>query len=225
MYGPPKSGKTTFLSTLGEHPLVIDFDDGLLTLQELSINYLQPRTWEEVLALVSDIRSGKLRNKVEYDHIIWDSHTLFYMTVICTSVLALSGHKTMSQPEWGMANDRAKLVYDQLIKARTEQHFHVSLTCHEKVEKDETTGMIVGGIATTPGLQNLLPAMFDEFYYCKPSIQLGAQGKTASYRVHTLPEGMFPAGTRSRGKLLPVENANLGEIYRKIITRKPEGGK
>ena len=223
VYGPPKAGKTTFASSLGDAPLVIDFDDGLLTLKDLGVNYLQPRTWEELLVVVSDTRSGKLRERVPFDHIIWDSHTLFYSLII-QSVLKLTGHSTMTQPDWGLANDRAKLVYDQLIKARTDQKYHFTLTCHEKIDKDDVTGLISGGIATTPALQNLLPAMFDELYYIKPSIKMGAQGKSAVYQLHTLPEGMFPAGTRSRGKLLPIEAADLGAIYRKIIAEK-QGGK
>lgn len=224
-YGPPKGGKTTLLSTLGKAPLVVDFDDGLLVLKDLGVNYVQPRKWEEVLELVSGIRSGKLREKVQYDHIIWDSHTMFYDTIVVPSVLALSKHTTMSQPDWGMANERAKLVYDQLIKARTEQQYHFSLTCHEKIDKDEVSGIILGGVAATPELRTKLPAMFDELYYVKPLIQQGTQGKTAVYRVHTLPEGMFPAGTRSRMRLAAVEAANLSDIYNKIIADKPQGGK
>lgn len=220
VYGPPKSGKTTFCTSLGDHPLVVDFDDGLLTLKELGINYVQPRTWEEVLELVSSLRSGKMRDKVQYDHVIWDSHTLFYATVIIPAVLKLSGHTTLTQPDWGMCNDRVKLVYDQLIKARSVQQFHFSLTCHEKIDKDDVSGLIVGGISATPALRDLLPAMVDELYYIKPLISGAGPNKTGVYKIHTLTEGMFPAGTRTRGKLLPVENADLGAIYKKIVGEK-----
>jgi len=226
VYGPPKSGKTTFCTTLGEAPLVVDFDDGLLTLKDLGVNYVQPRTWEEVLELVSALRSGKLRERVEYDHVIWDSHTMFYNTILIPSVLKLSGRTTLTQPEWGMCNDRAKLIYDQLIKSRTAQRFHFSLTCHEKIDKDEVTGMIVGGISATPALRELLPAMVDEFYYIKPHITGSGVNKTGTYKVHTLTEGMFPAGTRTKGKLSPVEDADLGAIYRKITSAAgAKGGK
>jgi hypothetical protein len=216
-YGPPKSGKTTFAASLGEKPMVVDFDDGVLSLKELGVNYVQPRTWEEVLELVANIRSGQLRKTVDYDHIIWDSHTFFYM-IVMEGVLRLSNRKQPQIQDWGLANDRVKLVYDQLVKTRAQQRFHFTIVCHERTDKDENTGIILGGINATPQLMAMLPGMFDELYYLTAKATAGSDGKLFVKRsLYTVSSGLFPAGTRSAGKLESIEVPDFKAIYAKII--------
>jgi len=218
LYGASKSGKTSLAATLGDKPLVIDFDEGLLTLRELRVNYLQPRTWEEVLELTTLVRSGKLREKVDFDHLIWDSHTFFYALVM-EGVLRISKRAQPQIQDWGLANERVKLVYEQLRRARSDQKYHFTLVCHERTDKDENTGRIVGGINATPALMAVVPAMFDEMYYL--AVSAGPQN-TVKRGVWTVQNGFFPAGSRSRGRLLPVEEPDLRQIYGKIIS---QGGK
>jgi len=210
-YGPPKCGKTSFAATLGEHPLFIDYDDGMLTLRELGVNYIQPRTWEEILELTTLIRGGKLREKVEYDHIIVDSLAFMY-SVVMEGVLKIAKRTTPQIQDWGLANERTKMIVDYLLKARHEQHYHFTLICHEKVDKDEERGKIIGGIGATPALMNVLPAMFDEMYY----ITVQQMGTTVKRVVNTVQSGFFPAGTRSGAKLLAAEEPNLKKMYDKI---------
>jgi len=217
VYGPPKSGKTTFAASLGEKPMVVDFDDGVLSLKELGVNYVQPRTWEDVLELTANIRSGQLRKTVDYDHVIWDSHTFFYM-VIMEGVLRLSKRTQPQIQDWGLANDRAKLIYDQLVKARTAQRYHFTIVCHERTDKDENTGRVIGGINATPALMAMLPGMFDELYYLTAQASTGGDGKLHVKRsLYTVSSGLFPAGTRSAGKLASIEEADFNAIYQKII--------
>lgn len=214
VYGPPKCGKTTFAATLGEQPLIIDFDDGILSLKELGVNYVQPRTWEEILELVTLIRGGKLREKLVYDHIIVDSLAFMY-GVVMEGVLKIAKRTTPQIQDWGLANERTKMVVDYLLKARTEQHYHFTLIAHEKIDKDEERGKIIGGIGATPGLMNVLPAMFDEFYY----ITVQQVGQTVKRVINTVQAGFFPAGTRSAGKLLNAEEPNMQKLYNKIMGR------
>jgi hypothetical protein len=217
VYGPPKSGKTTFAASLGEKPMVVDFDDGVLSLKELGVNYVQPRTWEDVLELVATIRSGGLRKTVDYDHIIWDSHTFFY-SIVMEGVLRLSKRTQAQIQDWGLANDRVKLIYDQLVKTRAAQQFHFSVVCHERTDKDENTGMVIGGINATPALMAMLPGMFDELYYLTAKAAAGSDGKLQVKRsLYTVSSGLFPAGTRSAGKLESIEVPNFTAIYQKII--------
>lgn len=213
LYGPPKSGKTTFAAGLGK-PLIVDFDDGVLSLRDLGVPYVQPRSWEEVLSLTTDIRSGKLREKgeVEYNHVVWDAHSSFY-TVVMKAVLRLSKRMQPQIQDWGLANDRAKLIYDQMLKCRVDQQFHFTLICHEKVDKDESTGRLVGGINATPALANLVPAMFDEMYLLQTSV---GPNNAVKRGIWTVQNGFYPAGTRSAGRLAPVEDADFAAIYNKI---------
>lgn len=212
MYGPPKVGKTRLAATLGEKPLFIDFDDGMLTLREMGVNFIQPRSWEEILELVTLIRNGKLREQVDFDTIVFDSLSFMY-TIVMEGVLKL-GKRTIPQiQDWGLANERVKMIVDYLVKARNEQRYHFILTCHEKVDKDEERGRIIGGIGSTPALMNILPAMFDELYYL--SVSQGPNN-TVKRSVNTVQTSFFPAGSRSSGKLLPVEEADLNKIYQKI---------
>lgn len=213
LYGPPKSGKTKLASTLGEKTLFLDYDDGMLTLKELGVNYIQPRTWEEILEITTLIRGGKLREKVEYDHIIVDSLAFMY-NIVMEGVLKIAKRVTPQIQDWGLANERTKMIVDYLLKARHEQHYHFTLICHEKVDKDEERGKIIGGIGATPSLMNTLPAMFDEMYYLSVS---PGPNNTVKRTVNTVQSGFFPAGTRSAGKLLPAEEANLSAIYKKIM--------
>ena len=215
-YGPPKSGKTTFAASLGDEPLVVDFDDGVLSLKELGVNYLQPRSWEEVLELTANIRSGGLRKTVSYDHIIWDSHTFFYM-IVMEAVLRISRRPQPQIQDWGLANDRVKLIFDQLVKCRAQQQFHFTVVCHERTDKDDNTGRIIGGINATPALMALLPGMFDELYYIVARAGADSTGKLVVKRsIYTVPDGLFPAGTRSAGKLQSIEETNFKTIYTKI---------
>jgi len=217
VYGPPKSGKTTFAASLGEKPMVVDFDEGVLSLMELGVNYVQPRTWEDVLELTANIRSGQLRKTVEYDHIVWDSHTFFYM-IVMEGVLRISKRTQAQIQDWGLANDRVKLIYDQLVKSRVQQRFHFTIVCHERTDKDENTGRVMGGINATPALMAMLPGMFDELYYLTTRTSTGSDGKLAIKRsLYTVPDGLFPAGTRSAGKLLSIEEPNFNAIYQKIV--------
>lgn len=212
MYGPPKCGKTSLASTLGANPLFIDFDDGMLTLKELGVNYIQPRTWEEILELTTLIRGGKLREKVQYDHIIVDSLAFMY-SVIMDGVLKIAKRPTPQIQDWGLANERTKMMIDYLLKARHEQHYHFTLTCHEKIDRDEERGKIIGGIGATPALMNVLPAMFDEMYY----LTVSTAGTVVKRTVNTVQSGFFPAGTRSAGRLLAAEEPNLNKMYNKIM--------
>jgi hypothetical protein len=193
--------------------LVIDFDDGVLSLRELGVNYVQPRTWEEILELVTLIRGGKLREKLVYDHVIVDSLAFMY-GVVMEGVLKIAKRQTPQIQDWGLANERTKMVIDYLLKARTEQCYHVTLIAHEKIDKDEERGKIVGGIGATPGLMNVLPAMFDEFYYITVS---QGPNQTVKRVINTVQSGFFPAGTRSAGKLLSAEEPNMQKMYNKIM--------
>jgi hypothetical protein len=216
LYGPPKSGKTTFAAGLGK-PLVVDFDDGLLSLRDHGVPFVQPRTWEEVLNLATELRNGKFDEKVDFNHVIWDSHSMFY-GVVMEGVLRISKRPQPQLQDWGLANDRCKMVYDQLVKCRVERKFHFTVVCHEKVDKDDTTGRLVGGINATPALMAIVPAMFDEMYYLTTNVGTGPGGKTEVKRsVWTVQNGFFPAGTRSAGRLLPTEEANFFSIYNKIV--------
>ena len=139
-------------------------------------------------------------------HTVLDSLTTF-QDVIREFIMVLSGHVTMSMPDWGLAIDKVIEVVD----SAQGTGFDFIMTCHIQADKDEYTGKIVEmPLIFGKQLPNKLLIRFDDI------IMAGSERGTKGQEFFwcPVPIGLLQGiGTRSFDDLPMRVEPNFAKLY------------
>ena len=201
-YAPAGFGKTTLCAT-APTPLIISAENGLLSIKEHNIPYIEVQDMQdfrEAFAFVSQSEDA-----AQFQTICIDS-----ISDIAESALS-AFKKTQKDPRqaYGMLNDE---LDQELKKWRHLNSKHVYITC-----KQELIQIGEGGAQYAPSmpgkqLPQQMPYWGDELFALR--IVNDDQGKQGRW-LQTQPDMQYYAKDRS-GKLQPFEEPNLTNIFNKI---------
>lgn len=216
IYGPSQSGKTRYLGT---HPKLYVFNfEGkniiTMTYAGQDAEYDDFTSYEQVLAKIVELKktcgsSARPMPDAPYQTIGLDSITRMY-DVVMEAVLRLSGREVPQIQDWGLAHERTKLI----IKALRELPCHLVVTALQGYDKDEATGVMVGGISMPGKMMSEIPPLFNFFGRMIVEPGKGAEGRPR-YWLSTTPTTIFPAGDKT-GRLDPREYPDFTNIWEKI---------
>jgi len=199
IYGPPKTGKTSFLATLPA-PLVVSMDeDGMTSLRSKQVDFVEPATWLELSSIVSNIEptikdgSFRYRDKV-YSSLAFDP--LNRMQDLVYASIQKPG-KTLTLPDRGFGNDKLTAMFRKLCS----MDIHVVFTCLERFDKDEHTGRVKVTFDISPALGRRFPAIPSFIWHTNAEPQ--GSGVT-KYTISTQNESYYEAGGRYGDKAPPL---------------------
>lgn len=227
IFGEYGIGKTSLLNTLTEPTLCLDFEAGLLSVQDCKADTVKINTWDDARELVciicgADEASSRMYSKAHYEQCVKKHGVsqqdfskykcIFIDSITVASKLCLEWSKTREEClKNGRVDSRAaygKVAEEMLKWIHRLQH---------------TAGLdvvIVGGIGKkdedgwAPHIEGSktsaeLPGIFDEI------IVMTQKNNERIFVCHTLNEWGYPAKDRS-GKLDKIEPADLGKLINKI---------
>ena len=233
LIGPPGSGKTDNIASLGLLPYVntmwvASFDGGLSTLRaarkRMGITSEKCKVSYEIY--IEDDRTCPTQYKKflkDLDQAIKDKHdaivldgfgllsTYCFWDVVAVNNLVDKKYGDTSYHLYRLLMDKLSDVITKAIKSSKV----VVATCHPDWEKDENTGEVfvfpdVQGKATRQALN----IWFDEIYYTMTSAD--KDGNTV-FELKTKPDGKYMAKSRWGGSILQsLEKRNIGQIVRAI---------
>lgn len=208
IYGPTGYGKTTLASTLPPKTLLISCENGLLSLRNKAIDYVEIDTKDKMKSIKNILEEVK---KSDYDTIFIDS-----LTEISGYFL---DHAKTKYPDDRNTMQRYGLVLtltQAFIKATRDMEKNVFYTCLEKSEKDN-----VGRVSHKPDLigsiRDSIGAYFD-FYF---PMRIIVKDEKEVRVLQTQPYDGYEAKDRS-GALDVFERPDLGAIINKVFTRPKE---
>lgn len=209
LYGPSGTGKTTLAATF-PHPVFVDLDDGMLSLEGQDVTYYtvtdQPSTDPDLIELLGEklaASNDAYEKSVETierlcniltakDTLVLDSIT-FLNDYALTSVLAAERQKKPRVQDWGSAQ---KLV-EGVVSAINFAACNIVVTAHEQFVKDEESGFISWLPMTIGKLATKLPIYFDEVYHTYAERGKGVHKNEMIYGVETSPSRRTTAKSRS----------------------------
>lgn len=215
VYGPPKTGKTTFASTF-PNPLMLALEKGLVGLRDLSIDYVEPETWGEYLTILLELQKSAKPGVVtfrgkEYNSVIIDPLNELYSMVMRDVMRATSGRETPSLPDYGLTGIRVERSLVDIASLPV----HTCITCLEATDKDELTGRIWAGALLPGKLAKKVPALFDFVFHTET--EPTKDGTGVNYVLLTQSLGIVNAGGRyGKSKVGLREPANFTLIHKKI---------
>lgn len=196
-------GKTRSISTL-KRPLVISSENGLLSLRDMDIPYIEVNDINSFKGIKSYITSPEVWGL--YDTLVIDS-----VTDIAERILFNT--KKMTSNKMKAYGDMIEIIYETLIDILSIQGKDIVSIYHLGRVEDGESGS-VSYMASTPSdkLANKMPFLFDEVFVLRwlP----WEDGK--EYKVfQTFNDGKYDAKDRS-GSLDQYEPYDLGAIIEKI---------
>jgi hypothetical protein len=218
-YGQSKAGKTYFFRTWPDG-LMISFEPGLISLRDSNVDYVEPGSWNEVLAIVQELVKSAKPGSVTYQGKTYRSLAIdplneFY-NLIMKSVLSMTpGRELPKQPDWGLSHDR----FERTIREVEKLPVHKYYTCLEFVQQDELTGRILG-LPLLPGkMAEKAPALFDYIFHAQTEQK---KGGGTNYIVATAAESFYLGGGRYGARTLDAhEVPDFNIIYEKLTGGKP----
>lgn len=206
--GPPKVGKTTFAGTFPQ-PVLLDFDDGILSLGGCDVEYFTlKQNWRYFPELQRAIaETGRLIREKKRRTIILDSGTTMTGLVFnfCCKEAGVLDENDNLKP--GTSQNQIPWIQIQgilqdMFRSLLSLPAHCVCIAHEKEVKvkNEVTAYIpnfAGQLARTVG------AYFDEVYYM--NARGGTKNSPPTRFLQTRPYGLRLAGSRINGYL-----TNLG---------------
>jgi energy-coupling factor transporter ATP-binding protein EcfA2 len=214
IYGESGSGKTTLASTLKEPTLIINFENGLLSLREFKIDVYDCTVDKDGNDLSRDRRFKKQEYffdkvypdiKNNYKNIFIDSLTEMSQNLI--EHLKTIYDESNGFKLWGAYNDYMTFF----VKRMRDLHCNVWILALDAVDKDDL-GRRFTGLDIAGKISNRLPALVDEIFYLKTESD---ESKKLVRKLQTSKIGNVLAKDRS-GKLDIIEDANLQNIINKI---------
>ena len=150
--GPPKSGKTTFISTF-PNVVVADVEAGLMSIAHKNVPYVTIDQAEKLQTLLFVLRDPNMRAKAaeqmgleKIDTVAIDTMDAL-QDLFKKERLATERRTQFEQKDWGWLLDQ----FRELIRAFVALPMHTILTVHTKsVQTDE------GKVITQPGLQGAI---------------------------------------------------------------------
>lgn len=223
VYGASSIGKTTLCKTMPK-PFVISAERGLLTLADHDIPYVDISTTfdgegKEISTPMHE-RPAKIREIYEY--LQTDEARGKYESIMVDSLTEIAQSIRAAAEASGKKNFELWGAYTHsminLIKAfRDLPFYHVVFTCLEDEDKDDNGKRFYSTAMPGSAAKEFLVPAFDEVFR-----YMVVNGKRM---LVTEIQESFKAKDRS-GKLLPLEEPDIGAIIRKIRgSQKPEGEK
>lgn len=212
LIGDSGSGKTSMIGTFPK-PIVCDFDgkgEETLAGKEGCIEtYAGAEGWDRFKKdLVKWVSEG-LPNGCQT--LALDSLTFASDTVLQWVRKANNNNgPTLTQADWGRAIDEIKSTLAKLVTA----NFHVVVTIHLSIEKDD----LIGGVVWIPSIYGSklpaqIPAYFNDVLMTKLTINKGVP----EYMVQTIPDSRLKIlKNTSRGKWSATEAPNFGAMLAKL---------
>src|SRR3954451_8052849 len=149
LMGPPKSGKTTFISTM-PNVVVADCEAGLMSIAHLNVPYMTIDGSDKLQTMLLILQDEKLRASAakqlglpSIESVAIDTTDALQETVK-KEILKENRRTQMQRDDWGTLKER--LV--SMLKAFTALPMNVVFTVHTEVTQDENQRQIYA-----PGLQ------------------------------------------------------------------------
>jgi AAA domain len=206
VYGPSKSGKTRLIPT-SPQPIICSTDNGLSSIREHQIPFVECKTYAEVQEFVEWVM--KSPDSKKFQTIVFDDLTEIGEQIL---IAEKPKHKNLMQA-YGALNDEINFL---IRKLRNLQDQNVVFICKQERIKDEATGGLIYG-PKIPGqaVSQALPYLVGEVYHTEVWVD---PKDSKSYEVlRTKRNNQCDAGSRS-GKLGELELANLGAIFQKVVS-------
>ena len=211
VYGQSGSGKTSLIKTLPGKVLVVNAENGLLSISDYQCdvydltvdkdNNVLPRTirFDKLMYFLNNVL-GDIGDK-GYDWIVFDSLTEISQNLLeSLKAKNLEGFKL-----WGEYSER---MLDLTKVLRDLRPYNILILGHDSIEYDDFKRRFVT-IDLNGKIANRLPALFDEIFY------LRVNRETAAREIITDDVDNITAKDRS-GKLKLIEEANLTNILNKM---------
>lgn len=214
IYGPPGGGKTVF-SASAPSPLMVDNEKGLRSLlnhpEYANLPSLPVEQFADLDKLFWELYAGKAHDR---ETIVLDGFGELQKRQLDEHMdgafAANPGKRTQFLPiqQDYLINTE---IMRRLLWAFRELPRHLILTCHDREEKDDTTGLISIRPDLPQKLSKTLEGIFDVVGYMTFEWRLAADGKTAEpvRKLQIMPDRKTHAKTRI-GNLPPIlENPNF----------------
>lgn len=228
VYGQPKIGKTSLTASLPGKPLIVNLENGLLSLQDHDIDVYdctidangvpmeRHHRFEKLIHLFkNELIKDEIKKK--YNWIVIDSLTEVAQCLVEAMKIKHPDGKDALKL-WGEYSDK---MMDLVKQMRDFRPYNVLFLALEQTDKDENSRRFVG-VDLNGKISQRIPALVDEvFHYRKFRKEDGTEVRklvTSTYENAI-------AGDRS-GKLSQFEDPDMGKIVRKILEKEnSKGGK
>ena len=214
LYGPPKTGKTTFCATLPK-PLILSMDEeGMQSLRNQDLAFIEILDWITLQDLVNKVerscKDGKFTIEgQEFESLIFDP--LNMMQTLLHKTYTVNG-KSLTLPDRGAANDKLTNVVRRICRFQC----HTLFTCLERLDKDELTGRVKAGLDLSPAIMRSFPAIVSFVWH---TVVENKGGGKVAYKIATATEGYYEAGGRYAGQVVPPRvESDFGKLY-EYVTR------
>ncbi|WP_374699544.1 ATP-binding protein [Wolbachia endosymbiont (group A) of Limnophora tigrina] len=243
IFGPYGIGKTSLLKTIDEPTLCLDFEAGLLAVQDWQGDSISVRTWNEARDIAcilggpnSTVRPDQPYSQKHYEYVcskekdtaqkLFRYQCIFFDSLSFASTLCLTW--AQSQPDifsekTGKPNGLAvfgKLgqeMIDWLIQLQHIKDKDIILTAGLEKNLDEFNRPIWSIQCEGNKTTNAIPGIVDEVISMVGIKQKDGTEKR-SFVCHTLNPWGYPAKDRS-GRLSMVEEPHLGKLLTKIKSK------
>ena len=223
VYGEPGAGKTTLAGTIPGKTLIINAENGLLSLRGKNIpvyditvdkdgNKLDRKyRFEKLIYLLKMLNEDEYKQKFQW--LVFDSLTEITQ---CLVEYLKSKHPDSKDALklWGEYNDNVQHFIKEL---RDFAPYNIMILALESVDKDEFGRRFVG-IDINGKVSTRIPAMFDECFQLKTFTN--DEGVSKRFLITNKYENNI-AKDRS-GKLDQFEEPNIGMILKKINNQQKE---
>jgi energy-coupling factor transporter ATP-binding protein EcfA2 len=219
VYGESGSGKTSLIKTLKGNPLIVNAENGLLSLsdikEEIDVYDITVDTkghplkqclrFEKLNHLLKELTKDEYKSR--YDWLVFDS-----LTEVAQNLIYFLEKKYPDKRDalklWG---DYNRFLMELIKGLRDFKPYNILLLSLDAVEKDENNRRFVG-INVNGKISGRIPALLDEVFYLKKFED--DDGKEQRTLLTSSYENIL-AKDRS-GKLNKFEEANIEKIVAKI---------
>lgn len=213
--GPSGVGKTFQARFLKElRPLVISGESGLLSIAGTGIDYVDISKDDNGNLIPKELRIARLMEV--YKYILTDEAKAKYGLLYIDSLTELSQvlydalHKEFPERKDSLVlySELSHKTRSLLKSFRDAPHYHVVFTCLTTVDKDDS-GRRYPAFSVIGGMKDQLAGFFDLVIYIRATADGGREFVCNATDVITAKD--------RTSKLSPVEPANLGDIFKKML--------
>lgn len=219
VYGPPKIGKTTLAKTLPGKTLIINLENGLLSLKGIELDVYDCTVDRNGNPMSRDLRFQKLihlfKNELskpelqkKYQWIVIDSLTEVAQCLVEAMKVKHPDSKD-SLKKWGEYSEK---MTDLIKQMRDFRPYNVLFLALETADKDDQSRRFIG-IDINGKISQRVPALVDEIFHFRAFRQ---DDGTEVRKLVTAVHDNAIAGDRS-GKLEKFEDPNMNTIVEKIL--------
>jgi len=224
VYGQPKIGKTSLAKTLPGKTLIVNMENGLLSLQDEIIDVYDCTVDKNNVPMSRDMRFEKLIHlftnvlskdemKKKYKWIVIDSLTEVGQCLVESMKKKYPDAKD-SLRLWGDYSDK---ITDLVKQMRDYKPYNVLFLALEVADKDDLSRRFVG-VDLNGKISQRVPALVDEVFQYRKF--MNDEGKEIRKLVTSTYDKAI-AGDRS-GKLKQFEDPNMNHIINKILNSNQE---